>query len=186
LFSLPFEQLVQAAGDHVREVLVVNWRVELAVLDRIPLLILGMCGEMKMFPPGLLQLNRLLGAVTTFGGVAAAVCLGVTTFGGVAAAICLGGLLAAALGCRLVAAPSFLFLLLWLAVAGQRASFFSSSCGCVNMALTVSAVSRAFLSWTLAERRGAGRGGVRGGKLAKSPTEHGGPVIAQDGSVSGI
>jgi hypothetical protein len=46
----------------------------------------------------LLLSNRLLGAVMTFGGVAAAVRLGITTFGGVAAAICLGWLLSAAGG----------------------------------------------------------------------------------------
>jgi hypothetical protein len=38
LLALSFEQLGQAAGDHVRDVHVVHWRVELAICDRIPLL----------------------------------------------------------------------------------------------------------------------------------------------------
>jgi hypothetical protein len=102
------------------------------------------------------------------------------------------------LGCRLVAAAAPPFLLLFLcplAVVGRRSSspfcvvgggfFFSSSrvgvgvgVGVVKMALTVPpAVSRAFLSWTCAERLGgAGRGGARGGKLAGSHTERCGPV----------
>jgi hypothetical protein len=55
------------------------------------------------------------------------------------------------------------------------------------MALIVPAASRSFLSWTRAERlSGAGRGGLRGGKLVWPHTERCGPFCALAGSVSGI
>jgi hypothetical protein len=51
--------------------------------------------------------------------------------------------------------------------------------GVDKIALTVPAASSSFLSWTRAERLGgAGRGGLRGGKLAGSHTERCGPVNA--------
>jgi hypothetical protein len=93
-----------------------------------------------MFLPGLLLSNRLLGAVTTFGGVAAAVWLSVTTFNGVAAAICLRGLLSAANGdemfgnrssvcwsvgcCRFVGCPSKSCFLAAAAVTDGHAPWF--------------------------------------------------------------
>jgi hypothetical protein len=78
--------------------------------------------------------------------------------------------------------------LFFSSLAGGGGSFFSScgGGGAAKMALTVP-VSSSFLSCTHAERRGAGRGGVRGGKLARSQSERDGPAFdARDGSVSRI
>jgi hypothetical protein len=75
-------------------------------------------------------------------------------------------------------------------LSGSGRFFFSSSSRvyvrvCVGkMALTA---SRSFLSWTRAERLGgAGRGGLRGGKLVWSHIERCGNFCPLAGSVSGI
>jgi hypothetical protein len=66
LFSLPFEQLGQAAGDHVREVLVVHRRVELAVRDRIPILLLGNVRRDEDVSGGLVAVKQVAGSCYNF------------------------------------------------------------------------------------------------------------------------